>query len=60
GFDSTKNMVTLRNPHGKKSQRFSVAGDPAHLRFEQLDDGVFKMNLDLFCVSFGSVCRSFM
>jgi hypothetical protein len=60
GFEPARNMIMLRNPHGKKSRRFSVADDPAHLRFEQLDDGVCKMNLDLFCVAFGSVCRSFM
>jgi hypothetical protein len=60
GFDTAKNLITLRNPHGKKSRRFSLSGDPAHLRFEQLEDGVFKMNLDLFCDAFGSVCRSFM
>ena len=60
GFESSKNIITLRNPHGKKARRFSVSDDPAHLRFEQLDDGVCKMNLDLFCDAFGSVCRSFM
>ena len=60
GFDPARNMITLRNPHGRKSRRFTVPGDPAHLRFEQLDDGVCKMNLDLFCDAFGSVCRSFM
>jgi hypothetical protein len=60
GFEPSRNMVTLRNPHGRKARRFSVPGDPGHLQFEQLDDGVCKMNLDLFCDAFGSVCRSFM
>jgi hypothetical protein len=60
GFEPSRSMITIRNPHGKRSRRFSVTDDPQHLKFEQLDDGVFKMNIDLFCDSFGSVCRSFI
>lgn len=60
GFDSSRNLITIRNPHGRDSQRFDLDDDPKHLRFEQLDDGVFKMNLDLFREGFYSVCRSFI
>ncbi|MFA6210523.1 MAG: C2 family cysteine protease [Candidatus Obscuribacterales bacterium] len=60
GFDSARNMITIRNPHGHKSHRFSFDEDPRHLQFEALDDGVFKMSLDLFRESFGSACRSFI
>jgi hypothetical protein len=60
GFDPARSMITIRNPHGRRARRFSWDNDPQHLKFEQLDDGVFKMNVDLFCDSFGSVCRSFI
>ncbi len=58
GFEPARGMVTVRNPHGRSSQRFSLPDDPQHLKFEQLDDGVFKMHVDLFRVSFGSLCRA--
>lgn len=60
GFDSARNMVIIRNPHGRESETFSMPDDPQHLKFEQLTDGVFKMNLELFKDAFGSVCRSFI
>ena len=60
GWDSSRNMVILRNPHGRHSRRFAVTSDPQHLRFEQLDDGVFKMNVQMFHDSFGSAARSFI
>lgn len=60
GFDSARNMVIIRNPHGRESETFSMPDDPHHLKFEQLTDGVFKMNLELFKDAFGSVCRSFI
>jgi hypothetical protein len=60
GFDPSRSLITIRNPHGRRARRFSWDDDPQHLKFEQLDDGVFKMNVDLFCDSFGSVCRSFI
>jgi len=53
-------MVILRNPHGKNSQRFSLADDPQHLKFEQMEDGVFKMNLEIFPNYFYEVARSFI
>jgi hypothetical protein len=53
-------MITIRNPHGHKSHQFSFDEDPRHLQFEALDDGVFKMHVDLFRESFGSLCRSFI
>jgi hypothetical protein len=60
GFEPARNMVILRNPHGKNGKKFKVINDPQHLHFEQLDDGVFKMNLDYFRVCFSWVCRSFI
>jgi len=60
GMDTSKNMIILRNPHGRKSRKFEVQGDPQHLRFEQLEDGAFKMNLQTFHDSFGSAARSFI
>jgi len=42
------------------AQRFSYPADPQHLQFEQLDDGVFKMSLPIFKISFGSLARSFI
>lgn len=60
GFEPSRGMVLIRNPHGHKAQEFSLTDDPQHLRFEQLPDGVFKMNVELFKDSFGSVCRSFI
>jgi hypothetical protein len=60
GLDPAKNMVTLRNPHGAGAQRFSLASDPQHLKFEQLNDGVLKISLDLFATYFFTVARSFI
>lgn len=60
GFDPSKNMVVLRNPHGRKSHRFELETDPQHLEFEQLSDGVCKMSLDKFQKYFYSVARSFI
>lgn len=60
GFDPSRNMITLRNPHGKNSDRFELEGDPKHLDFEQLDDGVFKISVRLFQRYFYSVARSFI
>ena len=59
-IDSAKNMVTMRNPHGAGSRRFFLPGDPQHLKFEQLDDGVFRINMDLLPSYFYSVARSFI
>jgi hypothetical protein len=60
GLDQSRNMITLRNPHGHKSQRFSLASDPQHLEFEQLPDGVFKLSIPMFQKYFYSVARSFI
>ncbi len=59
-IDSAKNMVTMRNPHGAGSRRFFLPGDPQHLKFEQLDDGVFRINMELLPSYFYSVARSFI
>jgi tetratricopeptide (TPR) repeat protein len=60
GLDPARNMVTLRNPHGAHSQRFTLPSDPQHLQFEQMGDGIFKMNLELFPNYFYSMARSFI
>lgn len=60
GFDPNTNMVTIRNPHGKNSERFDLETDPKHESFEQLDDGVFKMSLPLIQKYFHSLARSFI
>jgi hypothetical protein len=60
GFDPAKALVTMRNPHGQNSQRFFLEGDPHHEKFEQLDDGMFKISLPLFQKCFHQVCRSFI
>ncbi len=60
GFDASKNMVTIRNPHGANSRRFASTTDPNHQEFEQLGDGVFKMNIPLFQKYFHSIARSFI
>lgn len=60
GFDPSSNMITIRNPHGRGSQRFHLPDDPAHRQFEMKEDGVFKMHLTLFQKYFYQVCRSFI
>lgn len=60
GFDATKNMILIRNPHGANARRFASKTDPGHLEFEQLDDGVFKMSIPLFQKYFHSIARSFI
>lgn len=59
-LDSSKNMITLRNPHGWRAKRFDLASDPKHLEFEQLDNGVFKMSIDTFQKYFRIIARSFI
>jgi hypothetical protein len=58
GIEPSKNMVIFRNPHGRRGDRFSLPSDPQHLKFEQLDDGVFKMNIELIPTYFYSMARS--
>ncbi len=60
GYDPASNMITIRNPHGKHSQRFHMADDPGHRKFEMKEDGVFRMHLSLFQKYFHSVCSSFI
>lgn len=55
GFDAGTNMVTIRNPHGANSKRVSLPSDPHHEQFEQLEDGVFKMHINLFKFYFSDV-----
>ncbi len=59
-FDPASGMVKLRNPHGKNSDRFALKNDENHQKFEQLDDGVFKMHLSIFKMYFSQVARAFI
>lgn len=60
GFEPSRNMVVIRNPHGHTSKVFKHPADPRHLEFEWMGDGVFKMSLSLFQNYFHSVARSFL
>lgn len=60
GFEPSRNMVVIRNPHGHGSRVFKHPSDPRHLEFEWMGDGVFKMSLSLFQNYFHSVARSFL
>ncbi|MBS1995639.1 MAG: hypothetical protein JSS86_04980 [Cyanobacteria bacterium SZAS LIN-2] len=60
GIDQSRNMVTVRNPHGAGSRQFHYDEGPSHLKFEQKGDGIFKMSLDLFPKYFHSMARSFI
>ncbi|MCA9818787.1 MAG: hypothetical protein KC652_27020, partial [Cyanobacteria bacterium HKST-UBA01] len=60
GFDPASKLITIRNPHGKNSTTFFLAGDTNHQKFEMKEDGVFKIHLSLFKVYFNQVCRSFI
>jgi hypothetical protein len=60
GFEPAKNMIIIRNPHGRGSKRFKLNSDPQHLEFEQLDDGAFRMSISQFQNYFHSVARSFI
>lgn len=58
GFDSASGMVTLRNPHAGNSRRFRLEEDPHRKKFEQMNDGYFKMHVSLFPKYFKEVARS--
>ena len=60
GFDPSRSMITIRNPHGEHARRFSMPSDPHHEQFEQLDDGVFKIDINNFQKYFHSLARSFI
>lgn len=58
GFDAATGMITLRNPHAGNSKRFRLEEDPDHKKFEQMNDGYFKMHVSLFPRYFKEVARS--
>lgn len=60
GFDAASGMITLRNPHGKHSRKYTLADDPNHRKFEWIGKGVFKIHISLFQKYFDEVCRSFI
>lgn len=58
-FDEASKMITIRNPHGANSRRFRVPeGDPNVKKFEQLNDGTFRLHVTLFPKYFSTVARS--
>ena len=60
-FDPSKNMITLRNPHGKRAHIFPpLPDDPQHRHFEQLTQGICKMDITTFQKYFRSIARSFI
>jgi hypothetical protein len=59
-LDPAKQLITMRNPHGRNSERFDLTQDPGHQMFEQLDDGVLKMSIGEFQKYFHSIARSFI
>lgn len=58
GFDPASGLIKIRNPHGTNSQRFVLQNDPNHRKFEQLDDGIFKIHISLFQQYFDDMARS--
>lgn len=58
GFDAASGMVTMRNPHGANSRRFRLETDPDHKKFEQLNDGYFKLNVSLFPTCIKEIAKS--
>jgi hypothetical protein len=58
GYDPATKMITMRNPHSDNSRRFRLKTDPEHQKFEQLNDGVFKMHVSLFPQYFSQVARA--
>ncbi len=57
-FDPATKMITVRNPHGDNSRRFRLTTDPEHRKFEQLNNGIFKMHVSIFPQYFSQVARS--
>ncbi len=57
-YDPATKMITMRNPHGSNSRRFRLEDDPQHKKFEQLNNGYFKMNLTLFTKYFKEIARA--
>jgi hypothetical protein len=58
GFEPASGMVKIRNPHGANAERFSLKDDSSHQKFEQLDDGMFKIHISLFKIYFAQVARA--
>ncbi len=58
GFEPSTGMITIRNPHGANSRRFRLTTDPEHKKFEQLNDGMFKMHVSMFPKYFSQLVSS--
>jgi len=57
---SFKGLDYNSKPARTECSAFDLESDPKHLEFEQLDDGVFKIELGLFQKYFHSIARSFI
>ncbi len=60
GFEPANGLIKIRNPHGRNSRRFALSNDPNHQKFEQMDDGVFKIHISLFKQYYHSIARAFI
>ncbi len=58
GYDAATGMVTFRNPEGSNSQRFRLEDDKQHKKFEQMNDGQFKMHISMINRYFKEMARS--
>lgn len=59
GFDPSSGMITLRNPNGANSRRFRLKPEnPDYKKFEQLNDGMCKLNVALFSRYFEEIARA--
>jgi len=59
-FEPSRNIVTIRNPHGRKSRMFQLSRDSQGIEFQQFGDGVIKIGLSTFQKYFHAVARSFI
>jgi len=58
GFEPSTGMIKIRNPHGANARRFTLKNDPRHEKFEQMDDGVFRIHMSMFKKYFDEVARA--
>ena len=61
GFDASRQLITLRNPHGRYSKSFSrLPDDPQESHFKQLKGGFLQIDIDTFQKYFATVSRAFI
>jgi hypothetical protein len=60
-FDPARQMITLRNPHGRYSKSFPrLPDDPQEQHFKQLKGGFSQMDIETFQKYFTTVGRAFI